>query len=374
MSGLILRTSAAARQACGGLPCGEIVDWSSVLLRYLAPVTSAVNDRARGQTPPEVDEAADDRNPDASVVSSRVPLRNSSSQASRADGSSSSCSRSVSSASITIRLGPSLIGSRVFLGLDLLNLFAPWSASAAEETTGTSQFVSDQIDGYLPAMHEIAERFRQGDLARWTSLVGGGGPLLATPDLALFTPGRWLYLVLPLALAPGWSKLLEMCFAALFTYLFTRRLGASKLAAGLAGFIYPLTGFMIGWTNWPQAAVGSSIPMLFWAVERFVQETRIRAAIPIALASTLLVFGGFPAVAGHAFLVVGGYAVVRSLAVHRGRLRETSRILFCAGVAVTLESGWPPSSCCLSLTASSEVRTFHTARAGSSRTFRSITC
>ena len=68
----------------------------------------------------------------------------------------------------------------------------------------------------------------------------------------VISPGRWLYLVLPSWLAPGWEKLAEMAFAAIFSYLLVRRLNGSKVAAALAGFIYPMTGFMIAWTNWPQ--------------------------------------------------------------------------------------------------------------------------
>jgi hypothetical protein len=236
---------------------------------------------------------------------------------------------------VIVRLGASLIGLRVFLGLDLLYMFAPWSSLPGSHPVTSSIYISDQLDWTIPALHEMAQRFAHGDFASWSSLTGGGSPLLATPDYALFSLGRWVYLFLPTWLAPGWSKLLELAFAAIFTYLLVRRLKGSKVAAGLAGFVYPMTGFMIGWTNWSQVAVGSAIPLLFWAIERFVQERRVRSAIPISLAVALLLFGGFPAVAGQTLYFAGGYALMRLIARHRRDIRRLVRdgLVLVAGVS-----------------------------------------
>jgi hypothetical protein len=240
---------------------------------------------------------------------------------------------------VAIRLGPSLIGQKVFLGLDLFYRFTPWSSGPNAYASKSSIYVSDHLDFFIPGMHEIAERFWHGDLAGWSNYVGGGSSLLGTPIYGVISPGRWLYLVLPTALAPGWSKLAEMAFAAVFSYLLVRRLKGSKVAAALAGFIYPMTGFMIAWTNWPQVAVACVIPMMFWAIERFVQEHRLRAIVPVALASALLLFGGFPAVAGQTFYLAGGYALVRVIAAHRKQLSGAVRDLVALAVAAGLGVG-----------------------------------
>lgn len=237
---------------------------------------------------------------------------------------------------VGIRLGPSLLGLKVFLGLDLLSIFAPFSSLPGVHPLTTSVYISDHLDASIPAVYEIAQRFLHGDFAGWSSMVSGGTSLMATPDYAVFTPGRWLFLILPTSLAPGWSKLFEMVFAAIFTFLLVRRLNGSKVAAGLAGFIYPLTGFMIAWTNWAQVAVGAIIPMLFWSIERLVQERRTRCAIPVAIASALLMFGGFPAVAGQTFYFAAGYAVVRLISTFRNRIGQilSHGALLVAGVGL----------------------------------------
>lgn len=246
----------------------------------------------------------------------------------------------VSAVLVLVRLGPSLIGARVFLGLDLFDRFTPWSsAPGANPRSRSSIYVSDHLDFFVPGMHEIATRFWHGDLAGWSNYVGGGSSLLGTPIYGVISPGRWLYLVMPAWLAPGWSKLAEMAFAAVFSYLLVRRLRGSRVAAGLAGFIYPMTGFMIAWTNWPQVAVACVIPMMFFAIERFVQERRWATLIPVALASALLLFGGFPAVAGQTFYLAGGYALVRVIGAHRHRLVGAIRDILALALAAALGIG-----------------------------------
>lgn len=240
---------------------------------------------------------------------------------------------------LAIRLGPSLAGVRVFLNMDVLRLWEPWNFTDNHSVT-SFQYGTDQIDAMIPALREARDRFLAGDWPSWTNHVTGGEPLLSLPSLGVLTPGRWLYLVLPTWLAPAWSKLVELGFAGWFSFLFCRRLGSSRLAGAIAAVIYPLTGFMIGWNNYPQVAVGSIIPMLFWATERFLQQRRVRALVPVALASAFLLFGGFPAVAGQAFYVVGGYAVVRLVVTHRARLRrlfsDAAGLLVACGIGVGL--------------------------------------
>jgi hypothetical protein len=240
---------------------------------------------------------------------------------------------------VAITLGPSLVGARVFLGLDVLYRFAPWASLPGPHLSGQTIYISDTVDWSIPALHQIADRLWNGDYASWSSLPGGGSPLLANPDFGVFSPGRWLFLILPTWFAPGWSKLLETAFASVFSYLLVRRLKGSKVAAGVAAIIYPVTGFMIGWTNWPQVAVACVIPMMFWSVERFVQLRTVRSAVPIALASALLLFGGFPAVAGQTFYLAAAFLLVRTIVLHHRELKQCLRDIAIAACAAALGIG-----------------------------------
>jgi hypothetical protein len=75
--------------------------------------------------------------------------------------------------------------------------------------------------------------------------------------------------------------------------------------------VYAGTGWMIAWTNWPQAAVGGMLPWLLWSVERSLQLRTVRSTVPVALSVASLLFGGFPAVTGWVIYATAGYVVVR---------------------------------------------------------------
>jgi hypothetical protein len=219
---------------------------------------------------------------------------------------------------IGYRLGPSLVGARVFLGVDLFGSFPPWTSMLGAGGP-VNFYVFDNLDYFVPAYAQVRDRLLAGDLATWSPLAGGGTPLLSVPIHGVLSPARLPYLLLPEWLAPAWSKLVELVLAGGGAYLLLRRLAASRPAALLAGFCYPLTGFLLAWANWPQAAVAATIPALFWTVERFVQERRVRAAAPVAVAVAWLLFGGFPAVAGLALYAAGAYLLVRVLATRPAR-------------------------------------------------------
>lgn len=242
-------------------------------------------------------------------------------------------------AMVWLRLGTSLLGVTVFAGFDVLDNFVPWSTlETAGDPYPHNIYVTDLVDAAIPAFAETSERLWAGESAWWSNLAIGGTPLLSNTSLGVVSPGRWAWLVLPLTIAPAWAKLFELLFAGAFTYLFARRLSLGTLSSSLAAFVYPMTGFTIAWTGWAQSGVAAVIPMLFWAVERHLQDRRVRTIGPVALASALLLFGGFPAVAGHAFYFAGAYALVRALTIG-GRTGWAARLRSAAAALARLALG-----------------------------------
>ena len=84
---------------------------------------------------------------------------------------------------------------------------------------------------------------------------------------------------------------------------------------------------MLAWSNWPQTHVAALIPLLMWATERAVRDSRLRdvAIFAVVLASMLL--GGFPAVTLFALTLAGTYALVRVWVLYRADLRRAVRAL-----------------------------------------------
>jgi hypothetical protein len=212
---------------------------------------------------------------------------------------------------VALTVGSSLVGSTSFYGGGNLLNSKPWSSTGEDRITVTNNSIGDTIDYFIPGRSQMVDRVHAGDLPGWNSLQGAGAALGAIPSYGLLPPTGWSWWILPHSLAPGWEKLTVLLLATAGTALFLRRLGVGGHAAWLGGMIYAGSGFMIAWTNWPQAGVAAMLPWLLWSAERALQLRSWRAQIPVALTVAFLLLGGFPAVAGLGLYAAGGYVLVR---------------------------------------------------------------
>jgi hypothetical protein len=222
---------------------------------------------------------------------------------------------------VVVTVGSSLIGSTSFYAGGLLVNNKPWISAGEQPVEVTNNWVGDTIDYFIPGRSQIVDRVRDGDIPGWNPLQGAGAALGSIPTYGLLAPTSVAWWVLPHDLAPGWEKLTVLVLATAGTALFLRRLGTGRHAAWLGGMIYASSGFMIGWTSWPQADVAAMIPWLLWSTERALQLRSWRAQVPVALAVGFLLLGGFPAVTGHALYATAGFVLLRlaTRAVDDGR-------------------------------------------------------
>lgn len=227
-------------------------------------------------------------------------------------------------------LGPSLVGARILISVDSLTNFLPWSV-AGNEGVGHQLCQSDTIDSVLPSAAYIRRQVYSGHLASWQSLQSGGGPLGSLPNAGMLDPLSLPYWVLPLRWAPAFVILLTWVAAIGGTFLFLRRLSVGRPAATLAGFVFATSGFMVMWSNWPQARTAALIPALFWATERVATRAGPLDAALVALVVASMLFGGFPQVTGFALYMAGAYFVVRVAYRYRRAWRPALRS---AGLAV----------------------------------------
>lgn len=214
---------------------------------------------------------------------------------------------------VLVAIGTPLLGMTVFAGTDIMLTHPPWSYLVPTDFVAQNRFVGDPVDGFLPATDVFRERLAAGDFAEWWSYSSGGAQLGSVPSYAFLSPLSLPYLLLPLELAPGYAKLLELVVAIGGSYLFLRRLDLMRASALLGGLVFAFSGFMIAWTNWPHTRVAACIPALFWAVERLVQRRRLGDVALIAGVVAAMVLGGFPAVMFLGLVSAGVYCVVRVL-------------------------------------------------------------
>lgn len=228
-----------------------------------------------------------------------------------------------------LSIGGPLIGSGIFLGTDVFSILAPWTSSFATTTPITNGMIGDTIDTVTPQAWAVVEAAKHGVFAAWNPWVGGGTELGALPNSGVYSPLSIAWWVLPLDLAPGTTKLIEIAVSTLGMSLLLRRLGTPNAAWALGSLLFVSSGFMVSWTNWPQTRVAALIPLLFWALDRAATRRRLRDVVPIGLVLASMFLGGFPAVVGYALYAGGAYVIVRSLAADRSALR----LLRAAGVS-----------------------------------------
>ena len=230
-------------------------------------------------------------------------------------------------------IGTPLLGNGSLTTTDKMVQFSPYAESGFADSTTSNAFLDDTFTSGFPSVILYKSALSQGLTdGQWNPYVSGGVPLAATPNYALASPLTLVYYVLPTWLAPAYERLLEIIVAVGGCLLFLRRLGISRPAALTAGMIFAGSGFMVAWLDFPQTRVACMIPALFWTIERYLQERRLRDAALISLPVAAMLLGGFPSVAGYGLLTAGGYTVVRIAAGHRDKLRLAWRPLLGAAV------------------------------------------
>lgn len=221
-------------------------------------------------------------------------------------------------------IGAPLIGTSTLTATNEMVAEGPWVFDGFAASTPTNTWLDDTFTAQLPSTILFLQQLAQGHVAEWNPYGAGGTPLAALPDFALFSPLTVPFYVLPAWLAPAYERLLEIVVAAGGCFLFLRRVALSRAAALTGGLVYASSGFMVAWLGFPQTRVAAFIPVLFWAIERFLQLRRLRDAAFVAVPIAALLLGGFPSVTGYALLTALAYVLVRLISLHR---REPLRLI-----------------------------------------------
>ena len=140
----------------------------------------------------------------------------------------------------------------VFLPFTIISVFAVSVYLYRDFLFGDALYLYTTSDGYsqfLPKYMELIRTLRSGTISFWSFTIGFGHvnnynfllyPLNVFPVVAGLIGGE-------IALAHGfaWMQVLKMVLAALFMYLFLKKIGVCDVAAFAAAFVYGLNGIMI---------------------------------------------------------------------------------------------------------------------------------
>ncbi|MEL0585656.1 MAG: hypothetical protein AAES65_12360 [Candidatus Thiodiazotropha sp. (ex. Lucinoma kazani)] len=197
---------------------------------------------------------------------------------------------------------------------------------------------SDVLDFKLPSWRHARNKLRQGELPIWNPHVMGGEPLLLLITRSILTPAFAVYAAIDNeGIGLYASALVNLLIISVGSYLLFLSLTANRLAALLGAVVFSYSGFNLSWFLWHHVNTSIWIPWLLFFAVRLLQTGDVKHAPHLALASTLMILGGFPTVAVYAFIALMLLLVSWSL-FSRSALR-----------VVMERDGWVLIGVCLSL-------------------------
>ena len=228
-------------------------------------------------------------------------------------------------------IGGQLVGNSTLTATDEMVNSSPYVDAGLGGPATHNWLLDDTYTSELPSTILFKQELMNGEGTGWNPYEAGGTNLGNVPNQALFSPLTIPYYLLPTWIAPAYGRLLEIVCAVAGSFLFLRRLRLSPAAAVTGGLVFAGSAFMVSWVGFPQTRVAAFIPVLFWTLERLVQERRVRDAALVAVPVASLLLGGFPSVMAYAMLTAGIYTVVRLLASYKeDPARSPKRLLLTA--------------------------------------------
>ena len=160
-------------------------------------------------------------------------------------------------------------------------------------------------------------------------------PWIPTRLILLFLDPKFEYLA---------GVALAALLAAIFAYLFSKRMGLSDLGAIAACWTFACAGYFasrVAAGHLPFLEAYPALPLLLWLADRAVDpvraRSRIRDLIALAVAAACTALAGHPQLPAYALVAAFLYVLVRG----RGRRLWYAASALALGVASTLFAWWP---------------------------------
>ena len=233
-----------------------------------------------------------------------------------------------------ILYGPSLIGQKVLLPLDILawpNVYLPMTPEVAQ-IIPHDRNLSDLVLQLEMDRRFASSEIHAGRFPFWAPYQYAGAPFVWPK----YSPFLILQCLVASPVIVAWVQLVEAIVAGTGIYLFCRRvLQVGFWAATITAWCYPMTGFFVFWQGYPTCAA-VWLPWLLLAVDKTARLSSPTAPVCLGVATCLVLTSGHIDVAGQVLLASGVYALWCLLTVYRKRwLQPQART-----AALALTVGW----------------------------------
>jgi len=195
--------------------------------------------------------------------------------------------------SYAILLWPTLFEGKVLAPTDLLlSSSVIGSITDGAFTEASNELLFDPVYVFLPWLDFAARQLREGEFPLWNPYSFCGVPFLANNQSGLLSLWNWIFFAFPSPRVLGWIQLLKAAVAALGAALALRTLGVRSTGGLLLAALYPLSGFMIVWMQYPLSGTAVWLPWVVWATLSAVRQPGPKSIFALGLSVALLCLAG----------------------------------------------------------------------------------
>lgn len=174
------------------------------------------------------------------------------------------------------------------------NFFAPASVYPEKKGPVKNNAQPDIISQIYPWRHFTIEELKSGRLPFWNPYSFAGTPHLANYQSAVLFPLNILFF-LPISFIDAWSLLVlfQPLLAGIFMYLFSRKLGTSKIGSTVSSISFMFCGFLVTWLGY--ATLGYAIlflPLALYSILQFKSTHLLRWLALFSITFPLSFFAG----------------------------------------------------------------------------------
>ena len=192
----------------------------------------------------------------------------------------------------------------------LVTWFAPWNAYFGMPVKNAA--MPDVISQIYPWRSLTIETFKLGQWPLWNPYNFSGNPHLANFQSGAFHPLNFLFFLLPKIDAWSIIVLLQPLLAGLFTYLFCRELGISKVGSLISAIAFGFCGFIVVWMAY--GTLGYALlwlPLALYAIEKGIHKPSMWTFILISISVAFSIFSGHFQTSIYVILATFAYIVFR---------------------------------------------------------------
>ncbi|MCG8035393.1 MAG: hypothetical protein N0E45_13355, partial [Candidatus Thiodiazotropha endolucinida] len=203
-----------------------------------------------------------------------------------------------------VMLGANPLVGETIAPFDFLVQFPGWKNTGIESPVKHRKH-SDVLDAKLPSWRYAREKLRQGELPLWNPHVLGGNPLLLLVTRSILTPAFAAYALFSNeAVGLYTSALVNLLIVSIGSYLLFASLTGNRLAALLGAVAFSYSGFNTSWFLWHHVNTSIWITWVLFFAVRIAQTGDAKHVPWLAIASTLMILGGFPTVAVYGYIAL----------------------------------------------------------------------